>query len=517
MIKKFIYVLIFTIISALAFSCGQTKKSDNSGNLTIIHMNDTHGRDEEEIIITKGDNPQTNHKYGAARRAAYIKEIKATNYNVLILHAGDTITGSVYSTVFKGRDEVDIMNMIGVDAATIGNHFVDYGLENFTEIMKERKFPTLSINIKNKNDNSLYATPYITTNINGLNIAIIGLTTTDAVYNPEYIKDLIFEEEIKALKDFIKKTPLHKTNDITILLSHIGHEADKKVAEAMPNTFDIIIGGHSHTELKEADIIKGTPIVQTGYYGMNLGHIDLSVSNGIVDKANLIYKLIPMDENIKQDSEMLKFIAEMKGTIDKEFKVKIGSLPFELQHAGIRSNSMALGNFASDLVIDSYPNIDIVLMNSGSLRTPLKKGDITLGNIQNEFFPFDNEVIIVSLSGADVIEMLKISGKKRGAGAFLQLSKGMEVKYNGENGDLIYAKLNGEDINPAKDYNIALSSFVFLGGDGYTDSEGNAIAKKGKNIVMTGNDIRDAMISKIKELNNIPQSYIDENPRVMFE
>ena len=383
--------------------------------------------------------------------------------------------------------------------------------------MKERKFPTLSINIKNKSDGSLYATPYIITNVNGLNVAIIGLTTTDAVYNPEYVKDLIFDEEIKTLKDFVKKTPLHKTNDITILLSHIGYEADKKVAEEIPNTFDIIIGGHSHTELKEADIVRGTPIVQTGYYGMNLGHIDLSVSNGIVDKSNLIYKLIPMDENIAQDSDMLKFIAEMKGTVDKEFNVRIATLPFELEHAGIRSNSMALGNFASDLVIDSYPNIDMVLMNSGGLRTPLPKGDITLGKIQNEFFPFDNEVIIVSLSGGDVIEMLEISGKKRGAGAFLQLSRGMEVKYNAENGDLIYAKLNGEDINPSRDYNMALSSFVFLGGDGYVDSEGNAIAKKGKNIVMTGNDMRDAMISKLKELNNVPASYIDENPRVIFE
>ena len=516
MIKKFIYILIFVVASIFVFSCSENK-TGNTGNLTIIHMNDTHGRDEEEVIITKGDNPQTNHKYGAARRATYIKEVKATNDNVLILHAGDTITGSVYSTVFKGRDEVDIMNMIGVDAATIGNHFVDYGLENFTEIMKERKFPTLSINVKNKSDGSLYATPYITTNVNGLNVAIIGLTTTDAVYNPEYVKDLIFDEEIKALKDFIKKTPLNKTNDITILLSHIGYEADKKVAEEIPNTFDIIIGGHSHTELKEADIVRGTPIVQTGYYGMNLGHIDLSVSNGIVDKANLIYKLIPMDENIAQDGEMLNFIAEMKGTVDKEFNVRIATLPYELKHEGIRSNSMALGNFASDLVIDSYPNIDIVLMNSGSLRTPLPNGDITLGKIQNEFFPFDNEVIIVSLSGGDVIEMLKISGKKRGAGAFLQLSRGMEVKYNAENGDLVYAKLNGEDINVSKDYNIALSSFVFLGGDGYTDSEGNAIAKKGKNIVMTGNDIRDAMISKLKELNNVPSSYIDENPRVIFE
>ena len=516
MIKKIIYIFALIIMSMSAFSCGE-KKTGNSGNLTIIHMNDTHGRDEEEIIITKGDNPQTNRKYGAARRASYIKEVKATNDNVLILHAGDTITGSVYSTVFKGRDEVDIMNMIGVDAATIGNHFVDYGLENFTEIMKERKFPTLSINVRNKSDNSLYATAYITTNVNGLNVAIIGVTTTDAVYNPEYVKDLIFDEEIKALKDFIKKTPLHKTNDITILLSHIGYEVDKKVAEEIPNTFDIIIGGHSHTELKEADIVKGTPIVQTGYYGMNLGHIDLSVSNGVVDKANLTYKLIPMDENIAQDNDMLKFIAEMRGTVDKEFNVRIATLPFELKHEGIRSNSMALGNFASDLVIDSYPNIDIVLMNSGSLRTYLPKGDITLGKIQNEFFPFDNEVIIVSLSGNNVIEMLKISGKKRGAGAFLQLSRGMEVKYNAENGELIYAKLNGEDINPSKDYNIALSSFVFLGGDGYTDSEGNAIAKKGKNIVMTGNDIRDAMISKIKELNNVPPSYIDENPRVIFE
>lgn len=516
MVKKIIYVFAFVVISLSVFSCGQTKMG-NSGNLTIIHMNDTHGKDEEEIIITKGDNPQTNRKYGAARRASYIKEVKATNDNVLVLHAGDTITGSVYSTVFKGRDEVDIMNMIGIDAVTIGNHFVDYGLENFTEIMKERKFPTLSINVRNKADNSLYATPYITTNINGLNVAVIGVTTTDAVYNPEYVKDLIFEEEIKALKDFVKKTPLHKTNDITILLSHIGYEVDKKVAEEIPNTFDIIIGGHSHTELKEADIVKGTPIVQTGYYGMNLGHIDLSVSNGVVNKDNLIYKLIPMDENIAQDGDMLKFIAEMRGTVDKEFNVRIATLPFELKHEGIRSNSMAIGNFASDLVIDSYPNIDIVLMNSGSLRTRLPKGDITLGNIQNEFFPFDNEVIIVSLSGGDVIEMLKISGKKRGAGAFLQLSRGMEVKYNAENGDLIYAKLNGEDINPSKDYNIALSSFVFLGGDGYTDSEGNAIAKKGKNIVMTGNDIRDAMISKIKELNDIPTSYIDENQRVIFE
>ncbi|WP_297297901.1 bifunctional UDP-sugar hydrolase/5'-nucleotidase [uncultured Brachyspira sp.] len=517
MIKKSYIVFILSFILLISCSNQQTKKSGNSGNLTIIHMNDTHGKDEEEKVVNKEvDPPETNYMYGAARRASYIKQVKSTNENVLVLHAGDTITGSVYSTVFQGRDEVDIMNMIGVDAATVGNHFVDYGLDNFTEIMKERKFPTLSINIKNKSDNSYYATPYIVTNVNGLNVAIVGVTTTESVYSASSVKDLVFEEEIQALKDFMKKIPLNTTNDVTILLSHIGYNVDKKVAEAMPNTFDIIIGGHSHTELPEADIVNGTPIVQTGCYGKYLGNINLNVNNGVMDKDSFNYKLVLMDQSIEQDKDMLAFIDEMKGTVDKEFNVRIGTLPVELPQDGIRTNSMAIGNFACDLVLDSYDNIDIAIVNSGALRTSLPSGDITLGKIQNEFFPFNNQAVTLSLNGKDLIDMIKISATKRGGGGFLQYSRGVEIKYNA-NGELISAKLNGEDITENKDYNIIISNYILDGGDGYVDSEKNPIGRKGKNIIMTGNDIRDALISQIKKLNNIPEDYIDQKPRVIFE
>ncbi|PCG20184.1 bifunctional UDP-sugar hydrolase/5'-nucleotidase [Brachyspira sp. G79] len=513
--KQFQFAFILTVIILFSFSCSSSKKTGNNGNLTIIHMNDTHGKDEEEKVVNKEVNPpETNYMYGAARRAAYIKQVKSTNNNVLVLHAGDTITGSVYSTVFQGRDEVDIMNMIGVDAVTIGNHFVDYGLDNFTEIMKDRKFPTLSINIKNKTDNSYYALPYMVTNVNGLNVAIIGVTTTEPVYSSSSVKDLVFEEEIKALKDFLKKTPINTTNDVTILLSHIGYEMDKKVAEAIPNTFDIIIGGHSHTELHEADVVNGTPIVQTGCYGKYLGDINLSVSNGTIN--NFDYKLVLMDQNIEQDKDMLAFIDEMKGTVDKEFNVRIGTLPVELPQDGIRTNSMAIGNFACDLVLDSYDNIDIAIVNSGALRTSLPSGDITLGKIQNEFFPFNNQAVTLSLNGKDLIDMIKISAKKRGGGGFLQYSRGIEIVYSAE-GELISAKLNGEDITENKDYNIVMSDYILDGGDGYIDSENNPIGRKGKNIIMTGNDIRDALISQIKKLNNIPTDYIDEKPRVIFE
>lgn len=519
MVKKIQIIFILIIIILFSFSCSNSniKKSDNTGSLTIIHMNDTHGKDEEEIIINKeASPPETNRMYGAARRAAYIKQVKSTNNNVLVLHAGDTITGSIYSTVFQGRDEVDIMNMIGVDAAAVGNHFVDYGLDNFTEIMKERKFPTISVNIRNKSDNSYYASPYIVTNVNGLNVAIIGVTTADAVYDPKNIETLIFDDEIQSLKNFIKATPLNTTNDVTILLSHIGYDADKKVAEAMPNTFDIIIGGHSHTILEQAEIVNGTPIVQAGSYGMYLGNINLNVNNGNVDEKSISYKLVPMDQSIEQDNEMLAFIDEMKGTVDKEFNAVIGTLPFDLIHDGVRSNSTAIGNFACDLILDSYEDADIVIINSGNLRSPLRAGNITLGNIQNEYTPFDNEVVLVSLNGKDLIDMIKLSGMKRGKGGFLQFSRGIKIKYN-MNGELISAELNGEEISESKDYRVILSDFVLNGGDGYVDADNNPIAKKGADIVMTGNDVKDSLISKIKELKNIPADYIDEKPRVIFE
>ncbi|WP_295161252.1 bifunctional UDP-sugar hydrolase/5'-nucleotidase [uncultured Brachyspira sp.] len=515
MLKKIKIIFILTAFILFLFSCSNSEKSGNTGTLTIIHMNDTHAKDEEEKIINNEVSPpQTNYMYGASRRAYYIKQVKSADDNVLVLHAGDTITGSVYSTVFRGRDEVNIMNMIEVDAAALGNHFADYGLDNFTEIMKERKFPTISINVKNKSDNSYYASPYIVTNVNGLNVAIIGVTISDSVYNPKNIENIIFEEEIKSLKNFIKKIPLNTTNDVTILLSHVGYEKDKKIAESMPNTFDVIIGGHSHTQLYEPDIVNGTPIVQAGYYGHFLGHINLNVNNGTVD--SLDYKLIEMNNAIEQDNDMLSFINEMKDAVNKEFNVRIGTLPVKLEHNGIRSNSMAIGNFACDLVKDSYGNVDMVIINSGNLRSELKSGDITLGNIQNEFAPFNNEVAIVSLNGKDLLNIIRLSGEKRGKGGFLQFSRGVEVKYTSD-GNFIYAKLNGKDISESEYYNIALSDFILDGGDGYIDYENNPIGRKGKNIVMTGNDIRDSLISKIKELDNISIDYIDENPRVIFE
>ncbi|PTY41026.1 bifunctional metallophosphatase/5'-nucleotidase [Brachyspira hampsonii] len=504
MIKKIYFILIFILITILSCQKNNILNPKERGNLIIIHMNDTHGKDEEE-----------NGVYGAARRSAYIKQVKETNDNVLVLHAGDTITGSIYSTVFKGQDEVEIMNELGVDAVTIGNHFIDYGLDNFNQIIKDRNFPTLSVNIKNKSDNSYYAKPYIVTNINGIRIAIVGVTVKNVGYNPQYTQNLIFEDEIQSLQNFMSEIPLNTTNDVTILLSHAGYNIDIEIANAMPNTFDIIIGGHTHTVLQNANTVNGTPIVQAGCYGQYLGNINLYANNGNVSRFN--YKLIPMDSNIKQDPDMLALINEMKTQVEKEYNVSIGTLSEDLplNVTEIRSKSTPLGNFVCDLIYDSNQEgdkADIVFINAGGIRAGFTKGDITLENVMT-VSSFDNEVILVTLTGKDILDILRVSCKKstviagNSGGSFLQMSKGMEVIYN-SSGDLISAKLNNTAINESQSYRVALSTFI------YDSSDYVNITQKGQNINMTGKDCKDDMISKIKALGNIDSSYIDNTVRV---
>ena len=512
---------LFTTFSVILFlfvfivSCGESKDSGESTNITILHMNDTHGRDAGDMRVDKkAEPPTTNYFAGAPRRASYINEVRESVTNLLTLHAGDLITGSPFSTVFKGADEIEIMNMMGVDYSTIGNHEFDYGVKNFSMMRKNGKFPFLSANVKDKKTGDNLVDAYTTTNIGGVSIAIIGVTTTDAVYSPEVMANIAIEEEIASLTALLETTPLNTTNDIIILLSHAGLNKDKEIAEAMPNVFDIIVGGHSHTKLDEAVVIGDTKIVQANYYGLHVGRIDLAIKNGKISKFN--YALKEMDSTIEENREMLSFVASMQEKISKEFDVRIATLPMNLEHENIRLESTPLGSFASDLVLDAYPNAEIVIMNSGSLRTALPEGTITLGKIQNEFFPYDNEVVLVDLSGAIIKEMLTISGKKMGNGAFLQFARGMEVTYK-KDGTFVKATLDGLPIDDNKNYAVVISSFVFGGGDGYVDEAGKPLASKGENIVNTGNDMRDAMISNIKKLDNVPTSYIDQNPRIIFE
>ena len=510
MIKKIIYIFALIIMSMSAFSCGE-KKTGNSGNLTIIHMNDTHSKNKEFVIVSKEDG-KTNRYGGAARRKTFIDNIKNSNTNVLIMHAGDTITGSVFSIVYQGMDEVEIMNDLGVQVATLGNHEFDYGIEQLNNIIKQRNFPTIACNVKIISTGENYIQPYIITNINNIKIAIVGVLQSETMNITQGLDYIMIEDEIESLKNLIKNTPLHTTNDITILLSHSGFDMDKKIAEEIPSIFDIIIGSHTHTVLKETVIVGNTMIVQAGQYGEYIGTIDIKLKDGKYSHSD--YKLTRLDESIEEDLNMLSIISNMQIEVDKQFDSKIAILPYTLTDENVREKSIALGNFVSDIVASSQNNIDIALINSGSLRGFLPEGKITLGNIY-EFFPFDNLIILTTLKGKDLKNILELSASRRGEGAFLQVSKNALLKFD-NSGKIIEAYIKGETIKDNEKYIIAVADYIFNGGEKYIDKNEKPLFQYGENFIYTGLDIRDLIIKTLKEYDKVPETAIDNSERIIF-
>lgn len=500
-VRKNIFI-VFILIIFLSL-----KSYSNTNSIIILHMNDTHSYNEEftEII-----NNSTNVYGGAARIKSYIDFVRENNGNVIILHAGDTITGSAFSSVYKGMDELEIMNNLGVNAVAIGNHEFDYGIKNLDNIIKKRKFPTLSANIKYKKNDKLYSKAYMVTNIGGLKIAIIGISTSDKVYEPSIYKDLIIEDEIYSLTNLLNNIPLNKTNDITVLLSHAGYEKDIEIAKTISNTFNIIVGGHSHTKLERPVYINNTAIVQAGSYGKYIGKIyyeDGHIKN---------YNLQTMDKSIAEDINMLKIIDSLKKKISIESAKKIADITLSLSVDDIRIKSTPLGNFLSDLVLDYYNGeVDAVFMTAGGIRRSLNNGEITLSFIINDFYPFESETVIFSVKGKTLKKMIEVSISKKSLGGFSQFSRGIKIIVNKDNTFLAY--LNGKPIEDGKDYRLAINSFAFSGGDGYENKNGEAITKNAKNVIFTGIGIRDIIATMLEKYKKITPDMIDFSERIIFE
>ena len=253
--------------------------------------------------------------------------------------------------------------------------------------------------------------------------------------------------------------------------------------------------------------------MQAGEYGEYIGTIDVMFKNGKYAYPN--YKLTRLDETIKEDETILAKIDEMQKEVDKEFNTEIAILPYALTDEDVRNKSTALGNFVSDIVSSSQENIDIALINSGSLRGELPSGKVTLGNIY-EFFPFDNLIILTTLSGSELKNILELSASRVGEGAFLQVSKDCIINFDSK-GKLLESYIKGRTINDNDKYVVAVADYIFNGGEKYIDESGKPLFQYGENIIHTGLDIRDLIITTLKEYKNVPENAIDNTERIIFK
>ena len=272
--KRFLVIAILAV-TVFAGACAQGKQ------LVILHTNDTHS-----CIY-----PLTKHladtmlagRGGFIRRAVMVGEERGKHPNLLLLDSGDFSQGSSYYTLYKGDVEVGLMNLMRYDAATIGNHEFDFGVENMARLFKKADFPIVCANY-DFTGTALegLVRPYVVLKRDGLRIGVFGLSPElDGLVLAESCAGVKYNDPVKAANDVAKTLKEKEKCDIVICLSHLGWElAGLDDTELMPQlrNVDIVLGGHSHTYFKNMKYVKDLdgreiPNDQNGKHGIYVGKI----------------------------------------------------------------------------------------------------------------------------------------------------------------------------------------------------------------------------------------------------
>ncbi len=243
--------------------------------LNIIHFNDTHSHiDPQRSGEEKGMG-------GVIEQAAYIDALRAEEgrRNVLLLHAGDFGQGTSYFTELNGNIEIDVMNAMKFDAVCLGNHEFDNGMEELARRLGNLKTPVVCANYDfTGTPLEGLVKPYVIVRKAGKKIGITGvLTDIMKVVDRDIAKDLTYQDPVEVVNELAGYLAEEKKCDMVICLSHLGYDDDMKLAPEIDNV-DIIVGGHSHTELdrlyKVGDIDgDDVVIVQNWKWGLNIGHL----------------------------------------------------------------------------------------------------------------------------------------------------------------------------------------------------------------------------------------------------
>lgn len=273
------------ILTILTIAVAVTLTAAAKGRqLLILHTNDTHS-----CVLPLNPNladTMLAGRGGFLRRAAMIDQMRKEDKD-LLLDSGDFSQGSPYYTMFKGDVETELMNIMGYDAATIGNHEFDFGLENMARIFRKAKFPIVCANYDFTGTVvEGLVKPYVIIKRKGVRIGIFGLSPKlDGLVMASTCAGVRYSDPIKTANAVADKLKNEEKCDVVICLSHLGwDEAGLNDMEMMAKTrnIDLVLGGHSHSYFKMLNHVrnldgKDVPNDQNGKHGIFVGKITLSL------------------------------------------------------------------------------------------------------------------------------------------------------------------------------------------------------------------------------------------------
>lgn len=283
-------IILGGISISLLNSFSFLNKKIKNKKITILHTNDMHSH-----IDSFPNNHSIYPGLGGMRRvASLVKKIRAEEKNVVLIDAGDVFQGTPYFNKFKGSLELKIMSSMGYIASTMGNHDFDNGINGFKEVLHNANFPFVCSNYEFSDSEMIKKTKkHLVREIDGIKIGFFGLgIELEGLVGKEYYGNTKYLDPINTSKYWSNYLKNKEKCDLVICISHLGHKyqsdkiSDLKLAKLTKN-IDIIIGGHTHTFLEKAKVIKNTEnknviVNQAGWGALALGRIDLEFSRNKV-------------------------------------------------------------------------------------------------------------------------------------------------------------------------------------------------------------------------------------------
>ena len=459
-------------------------------NLTILHVNDTHGH----IIpfLDKSVDPERP-VGGAEYLAGMIERERAANPDgTILLSAGDMFQGTPVSNLFHGKPVIEIMNYLRYDAMALGNHEFDWGQDVLHSIISSASFPVISANIFERGGRRIRGVKsYVILKKKGIRIAVIGVTTPETYYTTKTgnVTGLTFTPPEKVLPAIVRRVRA-KGASIVIALTHDGLDSDRQLARQVKG-IDIIVGGHSHTAVRDPVIESGTVIVQAGSNGIYLGV--LNVTFDPKKKKILTYtrkdelRLVSPATGAEIDPEVARIVDRYEAQVKNEFSRVIGTAAADLTRDSTRESD--LGDIVADAMRDAT-GAQIALQNGGGIRADIPQGAITLDTVFTTV-PFDNDLVSMDLTGEQIRELLERSVLSE---KILQVS-GMRIEYDlskPPGAKVASIEVAGKPMAALATYRVVTNDFLAAGGDQFN------IFKQGRNI-SSGPAQRDAVADYIRK------------------
>ncbi|HXI27909.1 MAG TPA: bifunctional UDP-sugar hydrolase/5'-nucleotidase [Vicinamibacterales bacterium] len=414
---------------------------------------------------------------GLARVATLKRQLAAAGRTPFLVLAGDFLSPSVASSVFRGEQMIAALNAAGLDLATLGNHEFDFGDDILIERMHEAKWQWVVSNVVDTRTNQPIggALPYLVKSFGTLKVGFIGLCLNTSEISRDKLTHTRLLDPIDVAAQYVPRLKADGAA-VIVAVTHLSFATDRALVERLP-AIDLVIGGHEHFVITSAE--HHTLISKAGSDARWVARIDVNVRpEGTVER---FYELLPITSAIPDEPATAAIVASFEARLGTELDTVIGitKVPLDATAIRLRSSERNIGNLVAD-AIRSEAGAEIALVNGGSIRGDrvYPAGPIT-GRTIVSLQPFDNVICKVRVPGRVVLAALRsgVSKFPAATGAFPQVS-GLSFAIDANappDRRVVDVRVNGEPLDPEKRYVLAIPDFLFKGGDDYTMFPGGEV------------------------------------------